>query len=406
MSDFFQNGIITTLHNLGNRSAESLEAELCGFAEQRPMNLVLPCLYSELAQPALARIVGELAQVPYLADIIIGLDRADEAQFRHALSYFSALPQRHHVLWNDGPRLRAVQSKLSDEGFAPPEPGKGANVWRCFGYVQALGTAKAIALHDCDITTYDRSLLARLIYPVANPAFAYQLCKGYYARVADGKLNGRVCRLLVSPLIRTMKELSNGHHYLDYLDTFRYPLAGEFAVQSDVLHGLRIPADWSLEIGLLSEVYRNYATNRICQVEVADSYDHKHQDLSAEDASRGLSRMSLDISKALFKKLATYGIVFEPGTIRTAKACYYRIALDLIESYASDAAMNGLALDRHAEEQAVELFATNLLKAGEAYLEGGEEIPFMPSWHRVTSVYQNVYDDLLAAVAADAADFG
>ena len=107
----------------------------------------------------------------------------------------------------------------------------------------------------------------------------------------------------------------------------------------------------------------------------------------------------------MFKKLATYGVVFETGTIRTAKACYYRIALDLIESYANDAAMNGLTLDRHSEEQAVELFATNILKAGASYLEGGEEIPFLPSWHRVTSVYGDVYGDLLEAVAADRSQF-
>ena len=62
MSDFFQNGIITTLHNLSDRPIDSLESELSGFAEQRPMALVLPCLYSELATPALANIVAELAQ--------------------------------------------------------------------------------------------------------------------------------------------------------------------------------------------------------------------------------------------------------------------------------------------------------------------------------------------------------
>lgn len=169
----------------------------------------------------------------------------------------------------------------------------------------------------------------------------------------------------------------------------------------DVLSELRIPSDWGLEVGLLSEMYRNFSTNRICQVEVADSYDHKHQELSARDASRGLSRMSLDISKALFKKLATCGVVFDAGTIRTAKACYYRIALDLIESYANDAAMNGLSLDRHAEEQAVELFASNILKAGEAYLEGGEETPFIPSWQRVAGAHTGVFPDLLQAVAQD-----
>lgn len=404
MSDFFQNGIITTLHNLSDRPIEALEAELTAFSEQRPMALVLPCLYSELATPALEKIVTELAQVPYLKEIIIGLDQADERQYQHALEYFSVLPQSHHVLWNDGPRMRAIQSKLSAEGLEPGARGKGCNVWYCFGYVQALGNTEAVALHDCDITTYDRSLLARLIYPVANPQFAYEFCKGYYARLGSQKLNGRVSRLLVSPLIRTMKNLSDGHPYLDYLDSFRYPLAGEFAMRADVLTDLRIPSDWGLEVGILSEMYRNYSTNRLCQVEIADNYDHKHQSLSAEDASQGLSRMSLDITKALFKKLATYGVVFDPGSVRTAKACYYRIALDLIESYANDAVINGLTLDRHAEEQAVELFASNILKAGEAFLEGGEESPFIPSWNRVTSVYRDVFADLLDAVAEDRAD--
>jgi len=406
VSDFFQNGIITTLHNLSDRPVAALEAELAAFSDRRPMGLVLPCLYSELEHGALARIVGELAKVPYLSEIVIGLDRATETEYRHALDYFSVLPQRHHVIWNDGPRMGRIQEKLASEGLAPTEPGKGCNVWYCFGYVQALGSVDAVALHDCDITTYDRSLLARLIYPVANPRFAYKFCKGYYARLGDDRLNGRVSRLLVSPLIRTMKNLSNGHPYLDYLDSFRYPLAGEFAMRADVLPDLRIPSDWGLEIGLLSEMFRNYSTNRLCQVEIADNYDHKHQDLSAEDASRGLSRMSLDIAKALFRKLATYGVVFESGTVRTAKACYYRIALDLIESYANDAAINGLGLDRHAEEQAVELFASNILKAGEAYLESGEESPFIPSWQRVQSVYGSVFDDLLGAVAADQAEFG
>ena len=134
-------------------------------------------------------------------------------------------------------------------------------------------------------------MLARLFYPVANPQFNYQFCKGFYARVAEGKMNGRVSRLLVSPLIRSMKRVFGAHPFLDYLDSFRYPLAGEFSMHIDVLRDLRIPADWGLEIGVLTEVYRNHSTNRVCQVEVADNYDHKHQELSLEDSNKGLSRM-------------------------------------------------------------------------------------------------------------------
>ena len=405
MSDFFQNGIITTLHNLTRRPAEDLEADLHRFAEERPMALILPCLYSELEHPALADIVSKLSKATYISDIVIGLDQATEEQYRHALEYFSVLPQRHHVLWNDGPRLQKVYSQLAADKLAPTQRGKGSNVWYCLGFVQAIGDIKAIALHDCDIRTYERDLLARLFYPVANPAFAYQFSKGYYARVTSAKLNGRVSRLLVSPLIRAMKRLSPGEPYLDYLDSFRYPLAGEFALRSDVVNDLRIPSDWSLEIGLLSEMYRNYSTNRLCQVEIADEYDHKHQDLSEEDASRGLSKMSLDIATALFKKLATFGVVFDEGAVRTAKACYYRIALDLIESYAADASMNGLSLDRHTEEKAVELFASNILKAGDAFLQGGDEIPFIPTWRRVRGAVPTVHNDLLGAVREDRAEY-
>lgn len=406
MSDFFQNGIITTLHNLSRRPVEALHEELLAFSRERPMALVLPCLYSELATPALKKIVGELQQVPYLSQIVIGLDRASEAEYHHALEYFSVLPQNHVVLWNDGPRMRAIHDHLAELNLAPDSPGKGRNVWYCFGYVQASEMAETVALHDCDIITYERELLARLIYPVANPAFNYEFCKGYYARTTGERLNGRVSRLLVSPLIRTLKKVTGEHAYLQYLDSFRYPLAGEFAMRIDVLKDLRIPSDWGLEIGVLSEMYRNYSTNRLCQVEVADAYDHKHQDLSAEDARTGLSRMSLDISKALFRKLATYGAVFDPGTIRTVKAAYYRIALDLIESYANDALMNGMQLDRHAEEQAVEVFASTILRAGESFLESGDNPPLMPAWNRVVSVYHDVFQDLLDAAREDAAEAG
>src|SRR6056297_1159169 len=173
MSDFFQNGIITTLHNLSNRPVEELEAELVQFARHRPMALVLPSLFSELQGPALSAIVEELAKVPYLSQIVIGLDRADEDQYRHAVKYFERLPQHHRILWNDGPRLGAIDAMLDHRGLAPMELGKGRNVWYCLGYIQASGIAGAVALHDCDILTYDRGMLARLIYPVVNPLFNY-----------------------------------------------------------------------------------------------------------------------------------------------------------------------------------------------------------------------------------------
>jgi glucosyl-3-phosphoglycerate synthase len=405
MGDFYQNGIITTLHNLARRPIQAMEDELLAFSRQRPLGLILPSLFSELEGEALPAILDELVKVPYLSEIVIGLDRADLRQYQQALQFFDRLPQHHRVLWNDGPRLQALDQQLQELDLAPRELGKGRNVWYCMGYSLASGRTESVALHDCDILTYERGMLARLIYPVAHPRFNYEFCKGYYARVADGKINGRVSRLLVTPLLRALKKTLGEMEYLDYMDSFRYPLAGEFSFRRDVLNDILIPSDWGLEIGVLSEMYRNYSNNRLCQADIADVYDHKHQDLSAQDDQGGLSKMSIDISKALFRKLATRGVTFNTETFRSLKATYYRIALDFVETYHNDALMNGLSLDIHSEEKAVELFAENIIKAGEAFLDRPMERPFIPSWNRVISAVPDVLQQLLDAVEADQAEF-
>lgn len=351
MADFYQNGVVTTLHNLANRPTEELEAELLRFSQKRPMALILPSLYSELEGEALPHILDELTNVPYLSEVVIGLDRASKEQYQHALKFFGRLPQHHRVLWNDGPRLKAIDEELTELGLAPKELGKGRNVWYCMGYILASNRAESVALHDCDILTYNRDLLARLIYPVANPMFNYEFCKGYYARVADGKINGRVSRLLVTPLLRALKRTLGDNEYLEFMDSFRYPLAGEFSFRRDVLNDIRIPSDWGLEIGVLSEMHRNYSHNRLCQADIAETYDHKHQDLSLNNDQGGLSKMSIDITKAVFRKLATQGTTFSTEMFRSIKATYYRIALDFVETYHNDALMNGLTLDIHREEK-------------------------------------------------------
>ncbi len=406
MADFHQNGAVATLHNLSRRPVEYLEAELTRFGKWRRLGLVLPSLYSELQGPALDHIVEELAQVPYLNQIVIGLDRADEDQFREAIAYFSRLPQHHRIVWNDGPRMGAVQKRLAQEGLAPTERGKGCNVWYCYGFVLATGRADSIALHDCDIVTYDRSLLARLIYPVANARFNYEFCKGYYARVSTRAINGRVSRLLVTPMLRALRQVCGPNDYLDFMDSFRYPLAGEFALRRDVINDLRIPSDWGLEVGVLSEMNRNFTANRICQVDIADKYDHKHQKLSAGDSSKGLSKMSIDIMKAFFRKLATQGVEFSHNRFRTIKATYYRLALDFIEMYENDAIMNGFRYDRHAEEQAVELFAANVVEAGTVFLEKPMEQPFIAPWNRVMNAMPDILERLHDAVEEDWKTYG
>ncbi len=403
MADSFQGGRITTLHNIVDRPLEALEEDLIQFSVDTPMGLILPSLFSELEGPALANIVNELTKVRFLQQIVIGLDRADESEYRKAIEFFSRLPQPHRILWNDGPNLMAIDQRLQEMGLAPTQLGKGRNVWYCMGYMLARDEIEAVALHDCDIVTYERSLLARLIYPVANPSFQFQFSKGYYSRIANKYMGGRVSRLLVTPLIRALEHTLDKNHqeYLLFMDSFRYPLAGEFSMRKDAMAGLRLPSDWGLEVGVLMEMLRNYSTRRICQVDIADIYDHKHQSLSQDNDQAGLSKMSIDITKAFFRKLATDGVVFNNGLFRTLKATYLRIGLDLVDSYRCDALMNGLDFDVHTEEQMVELFAENLMKAGDAFINNPLEQPFIPHWNRVVSAIPDIYEQLIDAVEKD-----
>mgnify|MGYP006294745975 FL=1 len=401
MGDFYQNGWVTTLHNLRNRTTEDLERSLVKFSKNRPMTLVIPCLYSELEGTALPKIIDELQKVEYLNEIIIGLDRADKKQFEHAKKYFSRLPQHHRILWNDGPGMRKLDDLLIKKHIAPSQMGKGRNAWFCYGYFIAAERSEAIALHDADIVTYNRDMLARLFYPVVDPRFNYKFCKGFYYRESNGNIKGRVTRLLVFPLIHALEQFFGQVPFLRYLDGFRYPLAGEFSMRADVVKTIRIPSDWGLEVGLLSEVRRLNPINRICQAEIADRYDHKHQPLSQDDRQKGLSKMSIDISKTIFREMAEHGYTFSQETFRSLKVTYYKIALDYVEQYYNDAIMNGLNLDHHAEEETVELFAQNIYIAGEEFLSNPMQSDFIPSWKRVISAIPDFMEQFYETVEND-----
>ncbi len=409
MGSFYQNGIVANLHDFSYGTSlkgnyTKIESDLMKFSKVNPMELILPCLFSEISGKALPKIIDEINKTKFLNHIVIGLDRADKNQYTEASNFFKNLKIPHSILWNDGPRLMELDIELKEKGLSPKEFGKGRNVWFCIGMTLARGRAESIALHDCDILTYEKSLLAKLFYPVANPVFNFQFCKGYYPRVADGKMNGRVSRLLVFPLLLAMEKTIGRSEYLDFMKSFRYPLAGEFSFRRNLLPRLRIPSDWGLEIGVLSEMQRNHASNRICQVDLAQKYDHKHQELSEDDENSGLSRMSIDITKALIRKLATQGNIFTLETFRSIKATYYRAALDMIDIYRSDAQMNDLNYDSHIEEKTVELFALNIMKAGETFFENPMETPFIPTWNRVLSAIPDFLDRLKLSVELDNAE--
>ena len=400
MSDFHQTGVIATLHRLAPSGHERLERELEQFVVQRPIALVLPALFSEFQGPALAKILEELKAVRYLRQVIFTISGADAAQYAEARRMASVLPQEVTFIWNSGPRIQALYRKLQENNLPVGGDGKGRSCWLAYGYVLATRQSDIIALHDCDVLTYGREFLARLCYPVANPNFSFEFCKGYYARVTD-RMHGRATRLLVTPLLRSLQQIVGPVPLLAFLDSFRYPLAGEFCMISDLARVNRIPGDWGLEMGVLAEVFRNRSTKRVCQSDLCDMYEHKHQALSQDDPGKGLMKMAVDICKTLFRTLSAEGVVLDSGIFRTLQSQYIRIAEDTITRYHADAMIDGLHFDRHLEEVAVESFSRALRIASEAYLADPLGQPLIPNWNRITSALPGFLDELMAEVQAD-----
>jgi glucosyl-3-phosphoglycerate synthase len=400
MSDFHQAGPFATLTRLGDRPLVEVEEAIARYTRRSRAALLMPCLISELDRPALARICDELSRVQYLETVLVSLDRADADGYRRALEYFKRMNRRTVVLWNDGPGVQALVTKLKENDLVLGERGKGLACWLAFGYLLASGDIAHIALHDADVVDYDRAMLARLLYPVVDPILNFDFCKGYYARFSD-RLNGRVVRLFVRPILQSLTSLIGSHPYLEFLSAFRYPLAGEFALSTDLARHLRVPADWGLEIGVLSEVFRHSSPRRVCQSDIADRYDHKHQPVSIDDATTGLNRMAGDIAKHLLRTLAAADVTLDPGILTSLIASYQRRAEDAINDYYALSKMNGFMFPRHEEELAVATFARALSGAIEQFHLDPLGAPLIPNWARVLSAVPDAGDLLLEAVDSE-----
>jgi glucosyl-3-phosphoglycerate synthase len=282
MSDFYQSGSVTALPRLVDGLTESLESAVLGHARQFPVSLVIPMLPAEMDRPALGGILDELQGVPYLESLVVSLNGASAEDFARARAYFARYPGRLVLLWSEAPALRKLLDDMEASGLDVGVPGKGRACWLAIGYVLAEGTSRYIAFQDADVVNFRREMLARLVLPAVDPTVDFDFVKGYYARVSD-RLHGRATRLLLAPLLAAFRRLIGEHPYVSYLSSFRYALSGEFAVQSDLALRMRLACDWGLEIVTLFEALRHRAPTRICQAELAERYDHKHQALSPED---------------------------------------------------------------------------------------------------------------------------
>ena len=366
----------------------------------------MPALYSEVEGPALPGILEHLEKVEFINEVVISMNRMDSDQFKKAKEFFSRLPQKHFIIWNDGPRVSEIYNELKEAQITEYIPGKGCNVWMAYGFILARENAGIIAMHDSDILSYHREMLARLCMPTAHPGLEYDYCKSYYGRVSD-RMYGRVTRLFVIPLLRALIKVYGNLRMLEYLEDFRYPLSGEFSISTDLARRVGMPGDWGLEVGMLVEVYHNTTVKGICQVDLGSNFEHKHQHLGHQHddpeptIDKGLMKMAREIALSLFSSITSEGVVMGSGSLKALRLTYERIAKELIQRYHDDSTVNGLKYYRHEEAEAVEAFSASLNNAIRVFTTEGYKVRQIPNWNRTFSAVPDLADRLKEVIEAD-----
>jgi glucosyl-3-phosphoglycerate synthase len=360
----------------------------------------------------LNRIVDEIQKVRYLRRVVIALGGTKEAtQFKEVKEFFGKLktPERDvKVVWVEGPRIQAIFEEIQKKEIQTGIQGKGQSVWITLGYIFAQEDCDIVALHDCDIVTYNRMLLGRLIEPTANPNNDFEFCKGYYTRISptERAMKGRVTRLFVTPFVDAMMNIMHerGSHDLErfftYHRTYNYPLAGEFSFNSRLGRGINIAYDWGLEVSTLSEVYQRVIPRKISQIDLVPNYEHKHQVLSVGDAQKGIHKMVVDIAKFYLNYMRSHGVPLDDAFVDMIRNTYYQIALMFIKSYSDDAEVNDLVFDRHQEELTASHFRDFILTAWK-YCKEETQGTLIPSWNRVLYSIPDIYTKLLEGVEKD-----
>ncbi|HSI12389.1 MAG TPA: hypothetical protein VK961_10110 [Chthoniobacter sp.] len=337
MSDFAQAGLICTLQRLNDAHLAQIEAELTGLVRVRPIALVLPCHGRDLEQPAFIRVLEELSAATFLHEIVLTMNAVAPAVREALPARLATLPQKVTLLDNPG------------------EPaGKGRNVSAAFGHLVRAGECGIIATQDCDVASFRRVDLARLCYAVAHPQLGYRFAKMYYSRVTD-RLYGRASRLFLAPLLHAVVRVAGHQPLVDFLLSFRYPLAGEVALTRELAAELTASSGWGLEIGQLCEVFRRVDPRDVCQVDGGTGYDHKHQ-----PAATALVGMAAEIARELFTQLAAEGLPNDAAFHAAVAAAYRREADHALRRSANLALINGLPFDEAAEREMLTGFARQL----------------------------------------------
>lgn len=334
--------------------------------------VVVPMTEREYAGLAAERVLSELEALdPGRVVVPLRASRDYVADFHDWLAGYDLSLT---TVWCTGPRTEA----LLDEHGLDGEAGKGRDVWLALG--QALD-AEYLVVHDADTRSYDRSYVRRLLFPLAH---GFDFAKGYYARVENRRLYGRLFRLFYVPLVRALAD-ANDDPVVDYLASFRYALAGEFAATGELVADMRVQRDWGLEVGTLGEAYDAVGFDGTAQVDLG-TYEHDHRAVSGPT---GLSDMSETVGRALLRAVEEAGV--EPDYDSLPER-YRATAERLIEQYAVDAAFNDLDFDRGGEHAQIDEYVDAVSPPGEdRRLPAWSDSPIDP-------------DEIADAAAADLAE--
>jgi glucosyl-3-phosphoglycerate synthase len=390
MGDFLQFGPATTLHRLPGIDLSELEKELTKLSRRQPISLLIPALASEMDAPALGGILKSLKTVGYLDELILVLGRADEGDFQRAQRLLEPVSTRTTIVWPEGPRLSEVLEKVRKD-LDVGAPGKGRDVWIALGYLLSRGKVHALGLHDADIIGYTGEIPIRLLFPLIHPELNYSFCKGYYTRVSDGSIHGRVTRLLVAPLVSVLSG-ENPDPILELIGSMRYPLAGEFAMTAELAGRIPVPRDWGLEVGILSSISRVVSPAKICQADLCDNYEHKHQALSPDDSARGLNRMAVEVSESLLRESCP-----AEGWMEDLPARYAQKAGEMVPRYRADSLASGLKYDEAAEQKVVETF-TGAVRTALSRMQTMQTLPPLPAWEEVEKRVPGLMEAVAEAV--------
>jgi len=370
MSDFFQHGLISTLHRLNQ--AEPIED---GGLSEAGLGLLLPCHARDIGASALTDTIAALNRLTVFDQAIISVNGF--ASGRDAVEFWSQLKVPHTVLWNDS---LDFTSWLREHDL-PAVSGKGLNLWSGFGFALSQTELQALVIHDCDIQNYTAALPISLATPVAN--LGYQFCKGFYSRVQE-QLYGRATRLFVIPVLHALVRTLGHLPLLDFIDSFRYPLAGECAISTGVAASLSVENGWGVEIGWLCEAYRLIDPEEICQVDLAMRYHHRHQTIDPSKPAEGLLGMVSDIALSILTHLEKEGCRLDPPTLESVVAGYEQTANDIIRRYSDVAEFNRLSFAEEEERKTARLFQERLREVAGQFSHGlrARSLPPWEQWLR------------------------